>query len=116
MAPAKPLEIGNNSIGVQAAQYVRVSTDLQKYAIENQAAAIAAYAARRSINIVRTYSDLGRSGVKIAGRDALQQQYTTCSVGRRTSVASWSMTSADGAVSKTSTKALIMNLYADVPE
>lgn len=73
MAPAKPLETGTNSIDIQAAQYVRVSTDMQKYAIENQAAAIAAYAARRSISIVRTYSDLGRSGVKIAGRDALQQ-------------------------------------------
>jgi len=59
--------------GTRAAQYVRVSTDQQKYAIENQAAALAAYAARRSISIVRTYSDLGRSGVKIAGRDALQQ-------------------------------------------
>jgi DNA invertase Pin-like site-specific DNA recombinase len=73
MAPKKPSEIDNNYVGVQAAQYVRVSTDMQKYAIENQAAAIAAYAARRTINIVRTYSDLGRSGVKIAGRDALQQ-------------------------------------------
>jgi DNA invertase Pin-like site-specific DNA recombinase len=59
--------------GTRAAQYVRVSTDQQKYSIENQAAAIAAYAARRSVIIVRTYSDLGRSGVKIAGRDALQQ-------------------------------------------
>jgi DNA invertase Pin-like site-specific DNA recombinase len=57
----------------RAAQYVRVSTDQQNYSIENQAAAIAAYAARRNINIVRTYSDLGRSGVRIAGRDALQQ-------------------------------------------
>jgi DNA invertase Pin-like site-specific DNA recombinase len=58
---------------VRAAQYVRVSTEQQKYSIENQAAAIAAYAARRAIDIVHTYSDLGRSGVKIAGRDALQQ-------------------------------------------
>jgi DNA invertase Pin-like site-specific DNA recombinase len=73
MVPAKPSEMGNKSGDVGAAQYVRVSTDMQKYAIENQAAAIAAYAARRSISIVRTYSDLGRSGVKIAGRDALQQ-------------------------------------------
>jgi hypothetical protein len=28
----------------RAAQYVRMSTDLQRYSIENQAAAIAAYA------------------------------------------------------------------------
>jgi DNA invertase Pin-like site-specific DNA recombinase len=58
---------------MRAAQYVRVSTDQQKYTIENQAAAIAAYAARRNISIVETYSDVGRSGVRIAGRDALQQ-------------------------------------------
>src|SRR5579863_4862923 len=73
MAPKKPSETGNVSGGVKAAQYVRVSTDQQKYTIENQAAALAAYAARRNISIVRTYSDLGRSGVRIAGRDALQQ-------------------------------------------
>lgn len=42
---------------VRAAQYVRMSTDLQKYSTENQAEAIAAYAARRGIEIVRTYAD-----------------------------------------------------------
>jgi DNA invertase Pin-like site-specific DNA recombinase len=74
MAFVKPLEIGSAAPGtLRAAQYVRVSTDQQKYSIENQAAAIAAYAARRNIGIVRTYSDVGRSGVRIIGRDALQQ-------------------------------------------
>jgi DNA invertase Pin-like site-specific DNA recombinase len=74
MAFVKPLEIGSAAPGtLRAAQYVRVSTDPQKYSIENQAAAIAAYAARRNIGIVRTYSDVGRSGVRIIGRDALQQ-------------------------------------------
>jgi hypothetical protein len=57
----------------RAAQYVRVSTDQQKYAIENQATAIAAYAARRNISIERTYSDYERSGDRIVGRDGLQQ-------------------------------------------
>lgn len=61
------------SIHLRAAQYVRVSTDQQKYSIENQAAAIAAYAARRNIRIVSTYSDQGRSGIRIAGRDGLQK-------------------------------------------
>ena len=56
----------------RAAQYVRASTDAQKYSIENQAAAIAAYAARRNVSIVRTYADHGRSGLRIAGRDGLQ--------------------------------------------
>jgi len=58
---------------VRAAQYVRMSTDLQKYSTENQAEAIAAYAARRGIEIVRTYADEGRSGLNIAGRDALKR-------------------------------------------
>jgi hypothetical protein len=58
--------------GLRAAQYLRVSTEQQKYSIENQAAAIAAYAARRNIGIVRTYSDR-RSGVRIVGRDGLKQ-------------------------------------------
>ncbi len=34
---------------------------------------IAAYAARRNLDIVRTYADEGRSGLSIQGRDALQQ-------------------------------------------
>ncbi|MET0438129.1 MAG: recombinase family protein [Devosia sp.] len=46
--------------GSRAAQYLRVSTDSQKYSIENQAAALAAYAARRSIKIVKSYADRGR--------------------------------------------------------
>jgi DNA invertase Pin-like site-specific DNA recombinase len=63
----------NSARVLRAAQYLRVSTDLQKYAIENQAAAIAAYATRRNIKVVSTYSDQGRSGVRIAGRDGLKR-------------------------------------------
>jgi DNA invertase Pin-like site-specific DNA recombinase len=59
--------------GSRAAQYVRMSTDLQKYSIENQAAAIASFAARRNLTIVRTYADRGRSGVRLDGRDDLQR-------------------------------------------
>jgi DNA invertase Pin-like site-specific DNA recombinase len=66
----------------RAAQYVRMSTDAQKYSIENQAAAIAAYAARRHIKIVRTYSDPGRSGLRIAGRDGLQDLIRDVQLGR----------------------------------
>lgn len=63
----------NDSIGLRAAQYVRMSTDLQKYSTENQAAAIAAYATLRGLRIVRTYADHGRSGVRIDGREDLQR-------------------------------------------
>ena len=39
----------------RAAQYVRMSTDYQRYSIENQAAVIAAYAQLHHLAIVRTY-------------------------------------------------------------
>jgi len=55
----------------RAAEYVRMSTDHQKYSTENQAEAIRLYAATRGIDIVRTYTDSGKSGLKIEGRDAL---------------------------------------------
>ncbi|MCW4589687.1 recombinase family protein [Gluconacetobacter entanii] len=58
---------------MKAAEYVRMSTDLQKYSTENQSEAIRQYARTRGINIVRTYADAGKSGLKIEGRDALKQ-------------------------------------------
>ena len=64
-APPPPL--------ARAAQYVRMSTDHQKYSTENQAEAIAAYAERHALRVVRTYADEGRSGLNIEGRDALRQ-------------------------------------------
>lgn len=61
------------SPSVRAAEYVRMSTDHQKYSTENQAEAIRHYAAAHGIEIVRTYADAGKSGLKIDGRDALKQ-------------------------------------------
>lgn len=55
----------------RAAQYVRMSTDHQRYSIENQAAAIAAYAQVRGLEIVRTYRDEGESGLGIKNRPGL---------------------------------------------
>lgn len=57
---------------VRAAQYVRMSTDHQRYSTENQAEALAKYAATHGMEIVRTYADEGRSGLNIAGREALK--------------------------------------------
>jgi DNA invertase Pin-like site-specific DNA recombinase len=58
---------------VRAAQYVRMSTEHQKYSTENQAEAMQQYAARRGIEIVRTYADAGKSGLSLEGRDALKK-------------------------------------------
>jgi DNA invertase Pin-like site-specific DNA recombinase len=57
----------------RAAEYVRMSTEHQKYSTENQGDAIREYAARRGIEIVRTYADAGKSGLSLDGRDALKQ-------------------------------------------
>ena len=58
---------------LRAAEYVRMSTEHQQYSAENQADKIREYAARRGIEIVRTYADAGKSGLRIDGRDSLQQ-------------------------------------------
>jgi DNA invertase Pin-like site-specific DNA recombinase len=50
-----------------------MSTDHQRYSTENQSEAIREYARRRDIEIVRTYADHGKSGLSVAGREALQR-------------------------------------------
>ena len=57
----------------RAAQYVRMSTEHQQYSTENQRDKIIEYAEKRQIDIVRTYADEGKSGLRIDGRLALQQ-------------------------------------------
>ncbi len=57
----------------KAAQYVRMSTEHQRYSTENQSDAIAQYAGERGHQIVRTYSDAGKSGLHIRGRAGLTQ-------------------------------------------
>lgn len=58
---------------LRAAQYVRMSTEHQQYSTENQSDKIREYAARRNLKLVRTYADEGKSGLRIDGRQALQQ-------------------------------------------
>lgn len=57
---------------LRAACYVRMSTEHQRYSIENQLEALQAYAAERGMEIVRTYRDAGKSGLTIAGRPGLR--------------------------------------------
>src|SRR5579883_1120372 len=57
----------------RAAQYVRMSTEHQRYSTENQADAIRQYAERRKLQVVKTYADEGKSGLRMDGRDALKQ-------------------------------------------
>jgi DNA invertase Pin-like site-specific DNA recombinase len=55
-----------------AAQYLRMSSDHQRYSIENQTAVIADHAASNGFEIVRSYIDAGRSGLTTAGREGLK--------------------------------------------
>jgi DNA invertase Pin-like site-specific DNA recombinase len=77
----KPLEVksfvdvrrlGPAPNGLPAAEYIRKSTDHQKYSTENQSDANRNYAARRGMQVVCTYVDEGISGLTFDKRDALQ--------------------------------------------
>lgn len=70
LSPDRHIDLGSHA-AVRAAQYVRMSTEHQKYSTENQADAICQYAERRGITVVRTYADEGKSGLRLDGRDAL---------------------------------------------
>jgi len=58
---------------IPVVQYVRMSTEHQRYSTENQSKAIAEYAAQHGMRIIRTYTDAGKSGLNIRGRTGLQQ-------------------------------------------
>lgn len=57
----------------RAAEYVRMSTEHQKYSTDNQSVEIRRYAEQRGFEIVRTYADEGKSGLRLDGRSSLQQ-------------------------------------------
>jgi DNA invertase Pin-like site-specific DNA recombinase len=56
-----------------AVAYVRMSTEHQQYSTSNQMDVVREYAKRRSFEIVKIYSDEGKSGLNIQGRDSLAQ-------------------------------------------
>ncbi|MBZ9919087.1 recombinase family protein [Mesorhizobium sp. BR1-1-12] len=63
----------STALRVPAAQYLRMSTEHQRYSLENQRAAISGYAEMRGFAIVQTYADAGKSGLSLKGRDGLQR-------------------------------------------
>lgn len=66
----------------RAAEYVRMSTEHQQYSTENQARIIHEYAQHRGFEIVRTFADEGRSGLRLDGRDALKSLIADVETGR----------------------------------
>ncbi len=57
----------------RAAQYIRMSTELQRYSTANQIEVIAEYAKDNNLEIIETYVDEGKSGLRLTGRKALQK-------------------------------------------
>jgi DNA invertase Pin-like site-specific DNA recombinase len=82
MAPHLTSEASENPGGLKVAEYVRMSTDHQKYSIANQAAAIREYAENHGMDIVRTYGDDGKSGLEIGRRAGLKQLLDDVTNGR----------------------------------
>lgn len=66
----------------RAAVYVRMSTEHQQYSTSNQMDVIREYAKRRGLEIVKEYSDEGKSGLNIQGRDSLAQMISDVKEGR----------------------------------
>ena len=58
---------------VRAAQYIRMSTEHQQFSTQNQADIVREYAEKRGYEIVCTYADEGKSGLRIEGRESLQR-------------------------------------------
>lgn len=77
---------------IRAAQYVRMSTEHQQYSTENQSDVIREYAAKRGMEIVRTFADAGKSGLRLDGRDALKSSSPSSRAGPPTSTRSSSTT------------------------
>jgi DNA invertase Pin-like site-specific DNA recombinase len=78
---------GNSSQGsgrgkVRAAAYVRMSTEHQRYSTDNQLAVVRRYADRWGYDVVQTYTDAGKSGLRLLGRNALQSLLDDVESGR----------------------------------
>jgi DNA invertase Pin-like site-specific DNA recombinase len=59
-----------------------MSTEHQQYSTENQQEVIRQYATTRGMTIVKTYTDAGKSGLRIDGRGALKQLISDVEEGR----------------------------------
>lgn len=57
---------------IPSAEYLRMSTEHQKYSLQNQSAAIARFAAAHGFVIAKTYVDPAKSGLDLRGRTGLR--------------------------------------------
>jgi DNA invertase Pin-like site-specific DNA recombinase len=64
---------GQGSARIPAVQYIRMSTEHQRYSPDNQRLFIASFAAHRGFEILETYEDSGKSGLTLDRRPALKR-------------------------------------------
>ena len=69
---------------VSAVAYVRMSTEHQQYSTENQLDRIKEYAARRGMQLIHVYTDAGKSGLSVKGRESLRQLIADVEAGTAT--------------------------------
>jgi DNA invertase Pin-like site-specific DNA recombinase len=69
----KPTASEQDHGATRVVEYVRMSTEHQQYSTDNQRKVIQEYAEGRGMIITRTYTDAGKSGLRIDGRDALKK-------------------------------------------
>lgn len=72
----------NKSNATLAAAYVRMSTEHQQYSTENQLDTIRLYAVTHALEIIKVYTDSGKSGLRLEGRDALKQLFSDVESGQ----------------------------------
>lgn len=68
---------------IPVAQYLRMSTEHQRYSTDNQRIEIDRYAESHGMKIVATYEDSGKSGLTLWGRPGLQKMLDDVSNTRR---------------------------------
>jgi len=61
------------AVQIPAAQYLRMSTEHQRYSLEYQAFVISSYAAANNLLIVKTYTDAAKSGLVLKDRPGLSE-------------------------------------------
>ena len=71
--PPEPASSEPTAPPLRAVMYARMSTEHQQYSIDNQSDVIRAYAAQHGMEVVHTYNDGGKSGLRADNRDSLQR-------------------------------------------
>lgn len=108
----KAAETGN---AVRAAQYLRMSSDNQRYSTQNQQNAIAEYAERHGYEVIASYIDAGKSGLSLKAEALSSNSSATLLPHPEPLMPSWCSMSAGGDGFKIRTRPRITNFCAGRP-